>query len=308
MTPMRCWMLLLLLGFACGAESTESRDSGGDADSEVEIDYPYPEPDDGLLDRVGTETSLDVASWNIENFPAGDMTAAQVADIIASLGLDLIAVQEVTSVEAFDELVERLRGFDGVLSSHTYGDGSFQKVGFIYKTSVVEVLDQSLLFTNLGFDFPRPPLAIQSSIVSENGERFELNFVVMHLKAGRDTEDYERRTNAVLKLDEYAQEFSQRGEGVVLLGDFNDVVTNIRGREVLSPLLERSQYQFLTEALAEDGEFSFLPSEVLLDHIVLGKSVTSTMASALILDIEDDVEGYESAVSDHRPVIARLPF
>ena len=78
-----------------------------------------------------------MATWNIENFPAGPGTPSYVADLIASLDLDIIVVEEIADELAWRELIDRLREHDGVLSSHRYSSTEYQKVGVIYRTAMV---------------------------------------------------------------------------------------------------------------------------------------------------------------------------
>ena len=66
---------------------------------------------------------------------------------------------EIEDETAFEELVTRLPHHEGLLSSHTYGDGTYQKVGYIYRSDLLSLTGGALLFQNQGFDFPRPPSA-----------------------------------------------------------------------------------------------------------------------------------------------------
>src|SRR5690606_42157527 len=104
---------------------TDAGGAGGDAASDAAW---YEPPRTDLVAPVGSGATVDIATWNIENFPADESTPSLVADLVASLDLDLIAVQEITSVVAFNELVARLPDHGGLLSSHTYGDDTYQKV------------------------------------------------------------------------------------------------------------------------------------------------------------------------------------
>jgi hypothetical protein len=82
----------------------------------------------------GSAVTLDIACWNIENFPDAPETPSLVADLITSLDLDLIVVEEIANTAAFDELIARLPEHEAVLSSHRYTPTSYQKIGVIYRT------------------------------------------------------------------------------------------------------------------------------------------------------------------------------
>ena len=117
-------------------QTTENEPSHNFSDGGVHgITYPTPLTD--VVNRVGGPNTIDVATWNLENFPMTSQTPEQVANIIASLDLDLLGVQEISDVDAFEELLARLPYHDGFLSSHTYVDGAYQKVGFIWRHATV---------------------------------------------------------------------------------------------------------------------------------------------------------------------------
>ncbi len=179
--------LLVALSVACGSPATTN---DPDARPESAADA-WPAPRDNVVSSVGTTTTLDIASWNIENFPQQLQTASLLADLVTSLRLDLIGVQEITSIASFEEAVARLPNHEGVLSSHTYGDGSYQKLGFIYDTRVVELTRATLIFQNQGYLFPRPPMRAEVRVLS-GGQTLDFIIIVVHLKAGFDSKDRER--------------------------------------------------------------------------------------------------------------------
>ena len=59
--------------------------------------------------NFGGSNSLDVITWNIENFPKnGQQTIDSVAVIIQSLDADVIALQEIMNVSDFNNLLSLL--------------------------------------------------------------------------------------------------------------------------------------------------------------------------------------------------------
>ena len=80
----------------------------------------------------GGLNSLDVVTWNIENFPKnGQQTIDSVAVIIQSLDADVIALQEIMNVSDFNNLLSLLSNYSGYCSS-----GSSRKMAFIYKSNL----------------------------------------------------------------------------------------------------------------------------------------------------------------------------
>src|SRR4029079_16543071 len=90
-----------------------------------------------LVPALGGPATLDLAAWNIENFPKSTRTVADVADLITSLDLDLVVCDEIASVTAWNELVALLPEHEAVLSSHRYTATSYQKIGLLYRASEV---------------------------------------------------------------------------------------------------------------------------------------------------------------------------
>ncbi|MFZ9889077.1 MAG: endonuclease/exonuclease/phosphatase family protein, partial [Myxococcota bacterium] len=195
---MRCrrtFRALPLLVVAACAPLPE--DEGEDSQPSTLDNVEYPAPRTDLVTRVGRDDAIDIATWNIENFPNNPTTPSVVADLIASLDLDVVAVQEIRDTAAFEELVARLPGFRSVLSAHTYSDGSYQKVGYLYRSDVVTLSDAVSLFQGSGYEFPRPPLQVSLQVI---GTDVAFTLITLHLKAGFTADDIERRRGAAALL------------------------------------------------------------------------------------------------------------
>ena len=65
-------LVLALVGCRQGGDGGEAPDAGGHEEADAG-DTGYPPPRDDLVAPVGTAGSLDIATWNIENFPAGKL-------------------------------------------------------------------------------------------------------------------------------------------------------------------------------------------------------------------------------------------
>lgn len=307
-------VFLLSAATACGGSSADDPDGGSSADGPaVQADAAYPAPRDDLVPPVGTPTTLDVATWNIENFPALPSSPEIVADLITSMRLDLIAVQEIADVPAFEELVERLRDHEGVLSSHTYGDGTYQKIGFIYRTDLLSISGASLLYSSDWYAFPRP--ALRATFTVDDGVHPVVEFIAiaLHLKAGGTAEDRDRRRDAMLKLENYVTQLATEGNEpeVLVLGDCNEVLTSSSGLEVFSPWLEPTgDYTVHTMELANGGGETFLPSGAILDHQISTSGFDDELsgASAVIPALDEQYTSYQYAVSDHLPMVLRMPI
>jgi endonuclease/exonuclease/phosphatase family metal-dependent hydrolase len=279
-----------------------------DAVPDADPRYPYRPPRTDLVDAIGSDTTLEITTWNLENFPAVGTTPETVADLIASLDLDVIVVEEIANVLAWDELVSRLRDHDGLLSTHEYTPTSYQKIGVIYRTSLVTAAPFTLLFAQDGWAFPRPALSV---VVTIDGASIEL--VGVHLKAGVGTDDTERRRLAIAQIDTHLRAQVDAGgeDEVVLLGDYNEVLTDAGGQAVLAPLLTAPErYTVRTGPAATAGEISYLGfGGKLIDHITTTAALDARWPGARVevprLDFM--TVSYQSLVSDHLPVVLVVP-
>lgn len=298
----------LLLSLGTGCRTTDPVDTPVDAGILPDGNFQYPEPRTDLVPKAGSDESLDIATWNIENFPKQASTPERVADIIRSLDIDMVALQEVENIAAFDEVVERLRGYEGVLSGHTYGDGSFQKVGYIFRSSLISMSGTFLLFDQDWYEFPRPGLKVDVHV--ENGaDSFDFTAIALHLKAGGGVENRSRREAAIAILEDHlrASVDGSSNSSIVVLGDYNDTLDQ---SNVWSPLSDNSRYTIRTQGNDNSNQFSYVPFESLIDHQVTTSAFDQAHpgGDTIIPRLDTQLSGYESQVSDHIPVIMRIPL
>ena len=148
------------------------------------------------------------------------------------------------------------------------------------------------------------------SVFSDGNLVRTLTAIVVHLKAGVDSESAQRRTDAMIALEGYLQSQvdGPGNDDIVLIGDFNDVLTNSFGLAVFSPFTDAtSEYMVHTRELAETGGETYLPSQSILDHIISTSSISSSFNAPLIPHLAGEFWNYENSVSDHLPVVIGLP-
>ncbi len=268
-------------------------------------DGPRPVRDD-LVPALGGPTTLDLAAWNIENFPKSSRTVGLAADVITSLDLDLVVVEEVASVTAWDQLVLLLPEHEALLSTHRYTATSYQKIGLIYRASTVTVGPPELLFTADSYAFPRPPFKVH---VDADGYDFDL--IGVHLKAGSAPEDGDRRALAARELDVYltAQIAAGGEDQVIVVGDYNEVVTTADGRARLAPLLAPERYRLRTQAAADAGLASYPSTGTIIDHVLTTVGLDAELGdqAAVIPRLDQEVPRYDPEISDHLPVVLTMP-
>jgi len=275
---------------------------------DADPDHPYAPPRTDLVPAIGSESTLEIATWNIQNFPARPSTPQSVADVIASLDVDVIVTEEIADESAWDELLLRLRDYDGILSTHQYAPGDYQKIGVIYRRSLVTPGDPTLLFTGDGYDFPRPPLDLPITV---DGHTIEL--IGIHLKAGTTDDDRVRRQGAVVSLEARLRaQIDGGGQAeVVVLGDYNQEIVADVDRAILAPLLDApDRYTVRTDAGATAGGVTYLGfGGEWIDHVTTTAALDArwTDAQVVVPDLPGAILGYRDFVSDHLPVVLIAP-
>jgi len=266
------------------------------------------------ISKEGFDSSLEIATWNIKNFPlANSNTVNSLESIIKQLDIDIYAVQEIEDKDKFDDLINRLDDYDGFLSPHTYNDGTYQKTGIIYKKQFVTIISSELLFTEDNYIFPRPPLLFKIK-TEKNSKIFDFFLIVIHLKAFGDTESFERRKSAAKKLKEYIDNkiiSTQIEKDYIIAGDWNDRIDEDKENNAFQIFIDdTNSYMFLTKTLSGDSYNSSYPSwNELIDHILISEDTFFEYSDGTIktLRLDDQISNYFSEISDHRPVMAIFP-
>lgn len=285
--------VLVFLVAACGRPSGERDASATDAGADS--DAP---PRDGVA----------VMTWNLEQFPRAAGTISAVADIVNNVGPDLLAIQEITDERAFAQLANALPDYQGMTNDD---HGAFMLVGLLYRTETVNIGRVETLFGDNSWAFPRPPLAVWLTVRDGDDASFDFLIVVLHLKANLDDESQERRRLACEHLEQWmAREVASGTEAdIVVVGDWNDELTDRTSWNVFQVFLDRPEsYTFLNLGLAQGGEFTYLPFESCIDHILVTSSALDEYGagSTDILELDRNYPDYRDLISDHRPVLSRF--
>ena len=253
--------------------------------------------------NFGTNATFEVITWNLEFFPTqGQTTIHKVTRIIEALDVDVLAIQEVDQLTA-------------------YVNSDFLSLAFLYKEDVIEVLNVFEIYTNENAAFPRPPLVMEL--------RYEGQFLAIinnHLKCCGDDfldqfdpwDEETRRFVACDLLEEYIQQHYPN-EPVIVVGDFNDMLTDNTSNNIFRPFLNASnQYRFADIDIANGStanwSYPWWPSH--LDHILVTNELFDVLeaeeAMVQTFRIDDYLIGgwneYSTSISDHRPVGLKIPI
>ena len=269
--------------------------------------------------KVGTDSTLEIATWNLERFAKKDgETVELVIKAVEAMDIDFIALQELSSPLEFQALVDGLEGWDGFMAtSHCCIN-----LGFLFKTGGKLAEPQ---FTEILAGLPRPdplnrnPLVLFSSfdgkpIVVINNHYWCCGNGTIDENIPDDEEFL--RLKASQALDEYIRD-NFAGQRVVMVGDLNDELTDKAVDNVFQPFLDApEQYNFVDMDIAQGpgSGWSFLGYPSHLDHIMITAPLfdafqgETTLVQVVPLHtfMAYGWTGYDGLISDHLPVVLKL--
>ncbi|MGB3005469.1 MAG: T9SS type A sorting domain-containing protein [Chitinophagaceae bacterium] len=282
--------------------------------------------------------TLDVVSWNLEwfgspsNGPSDDnLQEANAKKILRFLDADLYGMVEIVDTMRFRRLVDSLGNteFGYIIAPYctqaTAPTGNAwlngQKQAFIYRKSVfsnvtTRGLMRSSATANTNFASGRFPFMI-SATVTINSISKNMNFIVLHAKAGSTAEDYNKRIGGAQELkDTLDAQFSTTNNYII--GDFNDALNSsiYLGASVSSydPIVKDStdtdRYKSITLPLGASGQTSMINFPNVIDNHVISNEVEPFYipgSAKIRTDITSVVPDYITAhnTSDHYPVFSR---
>lgn len=265
--------------------------------------------------EFGTEQTLDIVTWNVQNFPkAGQTTVDYLTQAMLVIDAEVYALQEIESASYFNTLLEQLNLLDTENSWAGYRANSAAydiNLAYIYKESSIQMNDVYEIYENDWSAFPRSPLVMELSYLGH-----DIVIIANHLKAGGTGEDEARRLDACGKLDTYILQNLPDAE-VVVLGDLNDSLTDPVSSNVFVDFLDKpDEYVFADMEIAQGPtaywSYPSWPSH--LDHILITNELFEELENAnsgceTIL-VDEYLDGgwyeYDNHISDHRPVGLKL--
>ena len=273
---------------------------------------PFVEIDSSFSSiNIGTDSTFDIITWNIENFPKQNgSTVDYLAELIPLLDVDIIALQEIRSATDFQNLINSLDNYDGILTNSASYDIN---LALLYsKDLAIELIYE--IFVDDWWSFPRSPLVAH---FIWNGQ--EIYIINNHFKANDDgSEDEARRNSASENLEDYINEYLS-GENVIVLGDLNDELNEDPSNNVFQNfIIDSTNYKFVDMNIAygSKGNWSYPSWPSHLDHILITNELFDEFdnegSSVQTIRLEEYFDNgwtkYENYISDHRPVGLRLKF
>ena len=266
--------------------------------------------DDGIAQiPFGSEFSLDIITWNLETFPKHPNTIEYVANFIYSLNPDIIALQEISSTSQFNSLLNLL------------GDAwiGYQSESLAYLININNLTIADTPYTILeDYEYYfayRSPYVLS---IEFNNQHYIL--IDIHFKCcgdgiieNSDSDEEQRRLTANYYLKNYID--SQfNSQSVIILGDFNDELTDVNANNVFLEFLNDSNYYFadidIANGPAENWSYPSWPSH--LDHILVYNQYSQSNLNTQTLKLDNYLIGgwdkYDNYISDHRPVGINITF
>ena len=261
----------------------------------------------------GTDSTLDVVTWNIEWFPKnGQTTIEYVAEIIQAIDADIYALQEIGNVNDLLNMTDGINGYDALITG-TWDTA----LAYLIKSSTISVDDDFSIYEAYSREFPREPYVLEFHYL---GVPYAL--INNHLKCCGDGtiddddlwDEETRRRDACILLQEF-MDYEYDGNRAMMVGDLNDILTDNEEDNVFLPFINNSDYLFADQYISQgsDDEWSFPNWPSHLDHLLLTDEVVvdwqATDEHTETIHVEDHMGGwwyYDNNVSDHRPVGVRL--
>ena len=270
---------------------------------------------------IGEEQTLEVMTWNIQNFPKSEYTVDYAVGIISAIDADVIGLQEMESDSAFAVLLSNLQKqnpedkWNGFRANTNEWE---MNLAYLYKSSLINVDSIYQIYPDdeeYHQPFPRKPLILEFSYFDQ-----KLFVINNHLKAMPGEKNVVRRKEACKLLDEYIEKFLPE-ENVILLGDLNDQLTDEVEENVFTTFLDKpEEYKFVDLELSKndsaDWSYPYWKYRGHIDHILISNELYDEFENSdsfiKVITIDKFMEGGEDSrykyITDHRPVVIRLKF
>jgi len=278
------WMLAFII-YSCGT---------------TPVPTPSPETDYTNCKPKVASSTFELLTWNLENFPMHlNTTTDEVAKIISTSDVDMIAFQEVTSTTALDNLLAELPGWEGKIEI----SGNLN-LGFLYKTSEVSITSLTTLYDSLRSPFPRPPVVTVATHISG----LTVTIIDIHLKCCGGEDNIARRVEASALLQQYIDQHLAN-DPVIIVGDYNDEITTTTDPTPFQNFIDaNNDYLFADMTIAQDENLGWSypswPSHI--DHFLITNELFNKVLETTTLTLEECYGNYPNVISDHRPVLLRL--
>lgn len=263
----------------------------------------------------GTESTLDIVTWNLQLFPRTDTDKSAIAQMIATIDADIIAFQEIMDYNAFVELASMLPNYN----AYVYNATSSYRLAYLYDNRTITVRNNYTIYNGQSTPFPRPPYVLEVTwrgndyyIINNHLKAYDDNVIV----EGDPYDNEYRRKLACQKLHQYIST-TLPNDRVVVLGDMNDQLADPPEYNVFMTFIDApDEYLFADMPIAQNPTYynvSYPSYTSHIDHILITNELFEDFAATdsycRTIRAEtwfSSLTEYKKYVSDHRPVGIRL--
>lgn len=279
-------------------------------------------------------STLDVVSWNLEWFGSttegpGDDNLQEVnaLRVLRALDADVYGMVEIVDTMRFRRLVDSLGPqYAFVIAPYCSGNATgagaswntCQKLAFIYNRTLFSNVRSRGMMRNSPSAYNnwasgRLPFLLNADVTINNVTR-NMNFILLHGKAGATASDYARRRDGMQELkDTLDAHFSNQVNFII--GDYNDALnttictecgTTVSSYDVLvRDSTDNDHYKSVTLPLGVAGQSSMTTFPNVVDnHVVSNEAAPGYIAGSARIrtDIASTIFNYGNTTSDHYPV------
>ena len=255
------------------------------------------------LASVDNPESIEIVTWNIQNFPKSGETIDRLQAVLDSLHADIYCFQEIENTSSLLRIFRNLPDYDVAVSTETY----LMHLVIAWQKEEFTELEIEDMFTNYSYYFAsRPPIRVKFRWNREDS-LFTFNVLSLHMKAMGDQTSRDRRRNASNVISQYLRNEDRTKSPWILAGDWNDDLTTGSGQYSFGPLLDYpEEFMFVTQELAADPNFASYPGwPSFIDNIMVTKALFEAYEKSTVttLLLDKTFSDYFQVLSDHRPVM-----
>jgi len=264
---------------------------------------------------LGSEESLDVMTWNVENYPKHNQTNSHLINVIDQINIDIIAFQEIESQSSFNNLINQLNG--NWIGYRSDQNSNWGELSYAVNLDEIEIDNVYNILSGDAYYFAyREPYVIE---FTHQGVDYVM--INNHFKCCGDNyldlnntsdEEYRRLISSQL-LEEYIND-NFNNQRVIVLGDLNDSLTDNESDNVFWNFLNSDLFLFADYDIAtgSSSNWSYPTWPSHLDHIIISNELFLDFDNTEVFTfrVDDYLTGgwnsYEDFMSDHRPVFMKM--
>jgi endonuclease/exonuclease/phosphatase family metal-dependent hydrolase len=268
--------------------------------------------------KIGTDSTLDVATWNIEwfgdslNGPSNEVTQLKnVTEVITSMDMDIMALCEVSNPGYWQKLKNNLTDYGAVITTYT----QTQKTALLYRKSMFKLLYSKSILLAYDYEFASGRFPLEVALETQWGGKKDTVYCwVIHLKANTGSSadkltSYNRRAKAAEELKKYLDP-KKRLKGWVL-GDWNDDLDVSIVSAKASPFLawrNDTNYVFPSYRLTLAKQKSTANYSEMIDHMLCLPAMKPNwlLNQSGVMVGDSYIGSYRLNTSDHYPVWAKF--